>query len=187
MRSCFRGQRAERAHVVEPIGELDEDDADVLRHGQEHLPDVLRLLLLMGPGAELGQLGDAVHEVRDLRAEPLLDVRQRVLGVLGDVVKQRRLDSDRVEAQLREHLGDGERVAHVRLAADALLIGVRVRGEGEGGGQRSKIRLRVALPYFLLHLLQLALHPRRREVLRRHRPSATLGASLAARPLGGGA
>ena len=58
------GQRAQGAHVVQPVGELDEDDADVLRHGQEHLADVLGLLLLVGPGAELGQLGDAVDEVR---------------------------------------------------------------------------------------------------------------------------
>ena len=43
------GQRAQRAHVVQPVGELDEDDADVLRHGQEHLADVLGLLLLVGP------------------------------------------------------------------------------------------------------------------------------------------
>ena len=42
-------QRAQRAHVVEPVGELDDDHPHVLGHGQEHLPDVLGLLLLHGP------------------------------------------------------------------------------------------------------------------------------------------
>ena len=38
-------QVLERAHVVEAVGELDEDDADVLGHRQEHLAEVLRLML----------------------------------------------------------------------------------------------------------------------------------------------
>ena len=56
------GQGTQGAHVVQPVGELDEHHADVFGHGQEHLADVLRLLLLVGSGAELGQLGDAVDE-----------------------------------------------------------------------------------------------------------------------------
>ncbi len=47
------GQRGQRTHVVEAIGQLDQDDPDVLGHRQEHLPDVLGLLLLVGVGAEL--------------------------------------------------------------------------------------------------------------------------------------
>ena len=46
-------QAVQRAHVVEPVGQLDEDDPDVLGHRQEHLPDVLGLLLLVAVGAEL--------------------------------------------------------------------------------------------------------------------------------------
>ena len=38
-----RAEGPERAHVVEPVAELDEDDADVLGHGEEHLAQVLRL------------------------------------------------------------------------------------------------------------------------------------------------
>ena len=87
---------------MEPVGELDEDDADVLGHRQEHLADVLGLLLLVGQRAELGQLRDAVDEAGHVGPEALLDVRERVLGVLGDVVEERRLDRDRVEAELGE-------------------------------------------------------------------------------------
>ena len=36
----------DRAHVVEAVGELDEDDSHVLRHRDDHLPVVLRLGLL---------------------------------------------------------------------------------------------------------------------------------------------
>ena len=85
---------------MQPVGELDQDDADVLRHRQEHLADVLCLLLLVAARAELGQLGDAVDEPGHLRPEALLHVVERVVGVLRDVVQERGLDGDRVEPEL---------------------------------------------------------------------------------------
>ena len=42
-------QIAEGAHVVQPVGQLDEDHPDVLRHGDDHLADVLGLLFLHRP------------------------------------------------------------------------------------------------------------------------------------------
>ena len=33
----------ERTHIVQAVGNLDEDDADILRHGQEQLLEVLGL------------------------------------------------------------------------------------------------------------------------------------------------
>ncbi len=38
-------QVMQRAHVVETIGELDQDDADVVDHREQHLAEVLRLPL----------------------------------------------------------------------------------------------------------------------------------------------
>ena len=46
-------QAIQRAHVVEAIGQLDQHDPDVLGHRQQHLADVLGLLLLVTVGAEL--------------------------------------------------------------------------------------------------------------------------------------
>ena len=59
----------DRPHVVEAVGELDEDDADVLRHRDDHLPVVLGLGLLTALEGDPGQLGDALDELGDLRAE----------------------------------------------------------------------------------------------------------------------
>jgi len=39
-------QVMQRAHVVEPIAQLDEDDTDVARHREQHLAKVFGLLLL---------------------------------------------------------------------------------------------------------------------------------------------
>ena len=59
----------DRPHVVEAVGELDQDDAHVLGHRDDHLAVVLGLRLLAAREADARQLGDALDEVRDLRAE----------------------------------------------------------------------------------------------------------------------
>ncbi len=61
----------ERAHVVQAIGELDQDDPDVVDHGQDHLAEVLGLGLLLARELELRDLGHALDDVRDVRAEVL--------------------------------------------------------------------------------------------------------------------
>ena len=43
---ALRRQVVERPHVVRAVGELDQDDADVARHREDHLAEVLGLLLL---------------------------------------------------------------------------------------------------------------------------------------------
>ena len=65
-------QVIERAHVVQAIGELDEDDADVVDHRQQHLAEVLRLTLLTRGERDGAELRHAFDDVRDLGAEQLL-------------------------------------------------------------------------------------------------------------------
>ena len=58
---------AQGAHVVQPVGELDDQHPDVARHRHDHLADGLGL----GGVAvlHLVELGDPVDEQRDLVAE----------------------------------------------------------------------------------------------------------------------
>jgi hypothetical protein len=59
----------ERPHVVKPVGQLHEDDADVIHHRQEHLPEVLGLPLLARGEADGADLGHALDDVRHFRPE----------------------------------------------------------------------------------------------------------------------
>ena len=97
-----------RAHVVEPVGELDQDDPRVVRHRHDHLPVVLGLGLLAALEADPRQLGDALDQVRDVGAELAADVVDRRLGVLDDVVEERGGDRLLVEVELGADLGDAE-------------------------------------------------------------------------------
>jgi len=125
-------QVAERVHVVETVAELDEDDADVGRHRDDHLAVVLGLLLLLRGEVHLGELGDAVDQHGDLGAELLLDPRDRRARVFDHVVQERRGDRDRVEVELGGVQRRADRMVDVGLAALALLTAVQQTGGGEG-------------------------------------------------------
>ena len=97
------GQRRDRAHVVQAVGELDEQDPDVLGHRHEHLAQRGRLLRLLGVELEAVELGDAVDDGGDVGPELALDVVGGDGGVLHRVVEQGGGDGDVVEAEVGEH------------------------------------------------------------------------------------
>lgn len=105
----------ERAHVVQAVRELDHDDADVLGHREEHLAIALELRLFLRFILQAAEFRHAVDEHRDLVAEHLLHLVVRVDRVLDDIVQESRADGRIVEVQLREDLGDMQRVDDVRL------------------------------------------------------------------------
>ena len=124
----------ERAHVVQAVGQLDEDDAHVARHREQHLAEVLRLRVLQRGELDAVDLGDAVDQVGHGLAEVLGDLALGGRRVLHHVVEQCRHQRLRVEVPLREDLRHRERVGDVGLAALAVLPGVR------GPGRRRRPR-----------------------------------------------
>jgi hypothetical protein len=111
-----RLDRAQGAHVVEPIGKLDQDDAHIARHREQHLAEVLGLRFFLGLELDLVEFGDAVYQLCDGLAEMEGDLGFGDLGVFGHVVEQRGGERLRVHVPLREDVGNGERVRDVRLA-----------------------------------------------------------------------
>ena len=82
---------------MEPICQLDDNNADILCHGHKHLADTL------GLGAAIGdiffctafrdevyacQFGDAVHQSRNLGAESLLQLLLGKVTVFNDIVEK---------------------------------------------------------------------------------------------------
>ena len=80
----------EGAHVVQPVGELDQQHAHVVGDRQQELAQVLRLLGLARDEVEPLQLGEALDQLADVLAEQLVDLGAGGLGVLDGVVQQRR-------------------------------------------------------------------------------------------------
>ena len=130
-----RGQAAlglglcvKRAHIVQAVAELDEDDPHVLRHGKQHLAQVfdVRLFLVLNPQGD--DLRQPVNQHSDVCAEFLLDLVQvgLVRAVLHRVVQERGADGIGVQFQTRHNLCHGNRVGDIRFSARAHLPAVHL-------------------------------------------------------------
>ena len=128
-------QGAERAHVVEAVGQLDQDHPDVGGHRHHHLAVVLGLPLVAALEGDPGQLGDAVDQLGDLLAELGPDLLQAGAGVLDRVVEQGGAEGLGVEPHAGADLGHADRVGDELVARAAQLVGVAVAGEVEGAGR----------------------------------------------------
>ncbi len=140
-----RGRRHElqRAHVVQPVGELDQQHAHVVGNGEQELAQVLGLLGFARDEVEPLQLGEAFDQVADLTTEDLVDLRARRLGVLDRVVQQRCDDGRVVELQVGEDRGHFERMREVRIAGGARLLAMRAHGVDIGAVQKVFVGVRV--------------------------------------------
>ena len=149
-------QVAQGAHVVQPVGQLDDQDPDVARHGDDHLAHGL------GGGGlavlDLVQLGHPVDQRRHVVAELAAQFRQRVGGVLDRVVQQRRADGLVVHAQLGQDRGHRERVGDVGVAAQALLAGVPAGGHLVRALDEPDVGLGVGRPHRLGQGLEHRVH-----------------------------
>ena len=145
IRSCLlRRQEAQRAHVVQPVGQLDDQHPGVAGHRHDHLADGLglgRVAVL-----DLVQLGHAVDEMGHLGVEVVLDVVQRVAGVLDGVVQQRGHQRGGVHAQLGQDGRHRERVGDVRVAGLAQLAAVLLLGDVVRPLQDAQVGLGVGGP-----------------------------------------
>ena len=94
---CFTGNSlpfvawhvAHGPHVVRAICQLDQDDAHISRHGQQHFAERLCLVLLASVEFELFELGESVYQFRDGRAELFDQLCLADAAILHGIVHQR--------------------------------------------------------------------------------------------------
>ncbi len=83
------GHEMQGAHIVEAVGELDQQHAHVLGDGEEKLAQVFRLRRPHRDEVEALQLGEALDQGRDLMPEELVDLLARRRRILDGVVEHR--------------------------------------------------------------------------------------------------
>ena len=71
---AIRRQVFQSPHVVQAVGQFDEDDAYVIDHCQHHLAQIFCLLLFASGEINFADLGYALDQMGDLLAEFLADV-----------------------------------------------------------------------------------------------------------------
>ena len=85
-------QVLERTHIVQAVGNLNEDDADILRHGKEQLLEVLGLRRSLITEDTTRDLSESINDLRHLRAKEVRDILDGILGILDHIVQQCRTD-----------------------------------------------------------------------------------------------
>ena len=81
------GHSAQCAHIVQAVGNLDKDNAHIVRQGEQHLAEILRLTRCVGI-EDARHLGQSIDHRCNLLAEDMLHILHRVVGILHHVVKE---------------------------------------------------------------------------------------------------
>ena len=135
----------ERAHIVQPVGELDQQHPHVLGDRQQEFAQVLGLLGFARHQVEPLQLGEAFHQVPDVGAEQMVDLGAGGLGILDRVMQQRRRDGGVVELVLGKDRGDFERMGDIGVAGQPPLFAMRLHGIHIGAVEKVLVRMGIVL------------------------------------------
>ena len=166
------GHGRQRAHVVEPVTELYEQDSRVFGHGHEHLAHRRRLGRRPRVERDPLQLGDTVHDLGHHRAKVSLEVGHRQGGVLHRVVQQGGGQRDVVHAEAGQHRGHRQRMRDERFSGPADLALMSALGRLVRLQDQALVALGMALPVRLQQRsrclrLRLALPPPGQDALNR--------------------
>ena len=143
-----------RAHIVQAVGDLDEDDADVLGHGHEHLAQVLHLLVLFAGILHAAELRDALDDVRNGGAELAGNILMGEVRVLDHVVQERSNDGVFIQTHVDGDIRCGDAVRDIRRAVAPLLPGMGDARHLVCGSDAAEIHRVAAALYLLLKLLK---------------------------------
>ncbi|CDE48466.1 acanthoscurrin-2 [Sutterella sp. CAG:351] len=119
--ALFIAHDAESAHVMHTVSKLHEDDADILRHGEQQLSEGFCRGNLSALEFELIEFGDAVDDVCHFDAEAFRHLNLRHAGVFQHVVHESCLNGHAVHMPARENRSHRERMRDVRLTRFAEL------------------------------------------------------------------
>ena len=153
-RALVVGHVLQRAHVVQAVGELHEDDADVIHHRQQHLAEILGLPFLGRRKRDGADFGHALDDVGDVLAELLANFFRGGQGVLDHVMEQASGNADRVKLHVGQDVRHFQRVDEVGLPRMANLSLVLQGRENVGPAEQLKIGVRAVAPDLVEQILE---------------------------------
>ena len=127
-----RSQRAQGTHIVGAVGQLDQNDPDILGHCHHHLAEVLGLRLFAIAKFQLVELGDPGHQFCNRIAKLFGQIGLGDRGVFDDVVQHGGHQGFMVEAHVTQDPGNGNRVGNIGFATGTHLTLVGITGHHIG-------------------------------------------------------
>ena len=120
------------AHVVQTVGKFDDDNANVFGHGEEHLAQRKRLLLVHAIDFDVGELGHAIDELGHRIAKQAGHIGKRGLGILDGIMQQRGAHHIAVHLEIGQNDGHLDGMVDVHLTRATLLVAVLLGSKAVG-------------------------------------------------------
>ena len=113
--------RIQRAHIVQAVGELNDNDPNILYHCQHHFAEIFGLRLGLGAEVDLGELADSVNQFGHFFTELLDQIFLQGWCVFDHIVQYCGNDAVGIHAHFAENSGHGDWMADIRLTGNATL------------------------------------------------------------------
>ena len=126
----LRRHRVQGLHVMQAVGELEQDHPDVLHHREHHLAEALDLHFAAAVEVQLLEFADAIDQRGDLGAELLGDFILGCRRVFDDIVQKCGSDARVVQMEVGKDAGHSERMRDVGIAGLSLLSFMAAGAEG---------------------------------------------------------
>ena len=117
---------------MQAVGKFDDDNANVLGHGEEHLAQREGLLLVHAVDFDVGKLGHAVDELCHGFAKQTRNIGERGLGVLDGIVQQRGAHHVAVHLEVCQNDSHLDRMVDVHLTRAPLLVAMLLGSKAVG-------------------------------------------------------
>jgi hypothetical protein len=111
----FGSQVLERPHVVEAIGQLNDDNPDIADHGEQHFANVFGLVVFAIGKLDFIEFGHALNDVGDLLAKTAANLLSGNVRVLDSIVEQAGSNRGGIHLEVGQDLRNFERMNDVRL------------------------------------------------------------------------
>ena len=112
----------ERTHIVKPVRQFYQDNANILRHRQEHLTEALYLLFFLRLELKSAEFRHAIDKTGDLGTELFGNIVERDTCILCYIVQKSRADRDRINTKCRQYLRNTKRMCNIFIPALSELV-----------------------------------------------------------------
>ena len=144
----------QRPHIVQPVGKLDQQHADIVGHREQEFAEVFGGAFVFGLRLDLAELGDAVDEPADVTAEQAFDLLGRRQRIFERVVEQRGDDRLGIEMEVGQNARNLDRMAEIGVARRTFLAAVLLDGKHIGAVEQRLVDVGIisahALDKFIL-------------------------------------
>ena len=131
----------QRAHIVQPVGQLDEQHADVVGHRQQELAQIFGRAFILGLRFDFRQLGDAIDEPPDRGAKFRDNLFLRRQRVFDRVMQDRGRNRLIVQVQIGQNPRDFDGMTEIGIARCPQLAPVHLHRKNIGTIEQRLVRV----------------------------------------------